>query len=110
MAVNHWLVLAAAIALEVAGTTCMKLSEGFTKPVPSALIFVFYAASFTALTYALKKIDVSVAYAIWSGVGTVLIATIGILYFREAATTLKLISILLIVAGVVGLNLGGVKN
>ncbi len=105
-----WIILAAAIALEVAGTTCMKLSEGFTKPVPSALIFVFYAASFTALTYALKKIDVSVAYAIWSGVGTVLIATIGILYFREAATTLKLISILLIVAGVVGLNLGGVKN
>lgn len=107
---QQWFLLAAAIALEVAGTTAMKLSEGFTRPLPSALIFVFYAASFTALTYALKKIDVSVAYAVWSGVGTILIAAIGIVYFREAATTLKLVSILLIVAGVVGLNLGGAKH
>jgi small multidrug resistance pump len=49
----------------------MKLSEGFTKLVPSALKFVFYAASFVALTFALKGIDVSISYAIWSGIGTV---------------------------------------
>ena len=107
---QHWFFLAGAILLEVAGTTSMKLSAGFTKLVPSVLLFVFYAASFVALALALKKIEVSVAYAIWAGVGTALIAVIGILYFREAVTALKLISILLVIAGVVGLNLSGAKS
>jgi len=71
---------------------------------------VFYAASFVALTLALKKLEVSIAYAVWSGVGTALIGAIGILYFREAITALKLASLLLIIAGVVGLNLGGAKH
>ncbi|MFQ5458241.1 MAG: DMT family transporter [Myxococcota bacterium] len=101
----HWLYLTAAIVLEVEGTTCMKLSAGFSRLLPSILIFAFYAASFTALTYALKRIDVSVAYAIWSGLGTVLITAIGMLYFREPATAVRFLSIALIIAGVVGLNL-----
>ena len=67
-------------------------------------IYVFYAASFVGLTFAIKKIEISVAYAVWSGVGTALIALIGILYFKEAATMLKFASIFLIVAGVVGLK------
>jgi small multidrug resistance pump len=103
----YWLFLSVAILLEVAGTTCMKLSQGFTKPLPSALIFVFYGLAFTALNFALKAIDVSVAYAIWAGVGTVLIALIGFWYFEESATPLKVASIALIVAGVIGLNLAG---
>ena len=107
---QHWLLLISAIVLEVAGTTSMKLCEGFTKAVPSVLLFVFYAGSFAALAFALKKIEVSVAYAVWSGVGTILITAIGIAYFRETATPLKLVSILLIVIGVVGLNLGGVRS
>lgn len=107
---NYWLALAAAILLEVSGTVSMKLSDGFTKLIPSILIFVFYAASFVALTIALKKIDVSVAYAIWAGAGTALIAIIGILYFKEPATVLKGVSIFLIIAGVVGLNLSGAKH
>jgi small multidrug resistance pump len=102
-----WIYLALAIFLEVAGTTCMKLSDGFTKMVPSILLFVFYTLSFGMLTLALKRIDVSVAYAVWSGVGTALIATIGVLWFREPMTALKLISLALIIVGVVGLNLGG---
>jgi len=106
----HWLFLVGAIALEVAGTTSMKLSAGFTKLVPSLLIFVFYTASFIALTFALKKIDVSVAYAIWSGVGTALIVIIGIMYFREAVTALKLVAIFLIIVGVVALNLDGARH
>jgi small multidrug resistance pump len=105
----HWFFLACAIVLELAGTISMKLSQGFTRLVPSVLIFVFYPASFALLTLALKRIEISVAYAVWSGVGTFLIATIGILFFRETATALKLISILLIIAGVVGLNLSGAK-
>ena len=68
--------------------------------------FVFYAASFVALTFAIKKIEISVAFAVWSGVGTALIALIGILYFKEAATMLKIASIFLIIAGVVDLKVG----
>jgi len=102
-----WLYLALAILLEVSGTTCMKLSEGFTKVVPSILLFVFYTLSFGMLTLVLKRLDVSIAYAVWSGVGTALIAAIGVLWFKEPATALKLISIGLIIIGVVGLNLSG---
>ena len=102
-----WLYLVLAILLEVSGTTCMKLSEGFTRMVPSILLVVFYTLSFGMLTLALKRIDVSVAYAIWSGVGTALIASIGVLWFREPATAMKLISLGLIIMGVVGLNLSG---
>lgn len=101
-----WLLLSAAILLEVAGTTSMKLSAGFTRALPSLLIFVFYAASFVALTLALKRLDLSLAYTIWAGVGTVLIALIGFLYFGEEPTPLKLACIALIVIGVVGLSHG----
>ena len=106
-AIMTWLYLVLAILLEVSGTTCMKLSEGFTRVVPSILLVVFYTLSFGMLTLALKKIDVSVAYAIWSGVGTAMIATIGVLWFKEPATAMKLISLGLIIIGVVGLNLSG---
>lgn len=107
---QSWLYLTGAILLEVAGTSCMKLSQGFTKLIPSILIFVFYGLSFVGLTIALKKIDVSIAYAVWAGIGTALIAGIGMFYFKEPLTLVKVLSILLIIAGVVGLNLGGVKN
>lgn len=102
---QQWFYLGLAIILEVTGTTFMKLSEGFTRLVPSILIFVFYGASFVALTLALKKIEVGVAYAIWAGVGTALIAVIGIVGFKESATALKFVSIGLIIIGVVGLHL-----
>ena len=101
----HWLYLALAILLEVAGTTSMKLSEGFTRLVPTVLLVVFYALSFSLMTLALKRIDVGVAYVIRPGVGTALIA--GIVWFREPATAVKLVSLGLIIAGVVGLNLSG---
>tara|TARA_B100000676_G_scaffold298797_1_gene342262 strand:- start:1230 stop:1463 length:234 start_codon:yes stop_codon:yes gene_type:complete len=70
------------------------------------LYFHFYAASFVALIFAIKKIDISVAYTIWFGVGTALILLVGILYFKEASTTLKFASISLIIAGVVGDKVG----
>ncbi|MBW4672517.1 MAG: multidrug efflux SMR transporter [Desmonostoc geniculatum HA4340-LM1] len=99
-----WIYLIAAIIFEVSGTTCMKLSEGFTKIVPSVLIFVFYGLSFTFLTLALKRVEVSVAYAVWAGLGTILVAMIGMIWFRESATFTKLISISLIIIGVIGIN------
>jgi len=100
-----WVYLICAITMEVIGTTNMKLSQGFTKTLPSVLMFVFYGFSFAFLTLALKKIDLSLTYAIWSGVGTALIAAIGVLYFKEPVTAIKLVSIGLIVIGVVGLAL-----
>ncbi|WJW67880.1 multidrug efflux SMR transporter [Candidatus Chlorohelix allophototropha] len=102
--------LGSAIVLEVCGTTCLKLSEGFSKPLFGALMFVFYGGSFTVMSFALKEIDVSVAYAIWSAMGTAMIATIGILWFNEPLNALKLISLVLIIAGVVGLNLSGTSH
>lgn len=103
----HWFYLIAAIALEVSGTTCMKLSQGFTKVLPSVLMFVFYGLCFSSLTFAIKRIEVSVAYAIWSGLGTALIATIGIIWFKEPVTAIKLLSLGLIIVGVIGLNASG---
>jgi len=96
-----------AILFEVAGTTSMKISEGFTKTVPSIAMAVFYILSLTALTFALKKFDVSMAYAIWSGVGTALITVIGFYLFREEITVMKIVSIGLIILGVIGLHLSG---
>lgn len=105
-----WLCLLAAIFLEVTGTTCMKLSEGFSKPHYSVLMFLLYALSFTALTFAVKRIDMSVSYAVWSGLGTAIIAVIGIVLFREPATWPKFVSIAVIIAGIAGLNLAGTRH
>ncbi len=99
-----WSLLALAIILEVMGTTCMKLSYGFTRPVPSVAMFVFFALAFTCNTFVIKTLDLSITYAVWSGVGTVATACIGIFYFKEASTALKLVSISMIVIGVFGLH------
>ncbi len=104
---QHWLFLIGAIALEVAGTTAMKMSDGFTKTVPSIAMFVFYILSLVALTYALKKFDMSMAYAIWAGFGTALITVVGIYFFKEPVSVVKIGSIALIIVGVVGLHLSG---
>lgn len=107
---QHWFFLISAILLEVAGTTAMKFSEGFTKIVPSILMAVLFIASLAMLTLALKKFEIGMAYAIWSGLGTALIAILGIYLFNETANMMKFLSILLIIAGVVGLNLSGAKH
>ena len=101
----YWFYLAMAILLEVMGTTCMKLSEGFTRIVPSVLVFVLYMVSFAFMILALKKMELGVVYAIWAGLGTALIAVIGIAWFQESVSLLKIVSILFIVLGVVGLRL-----
>jgi len=102
---QYYLYLLAAIILEVAGTTSMKMSEGFTRTWPSVAMMVFYLLSIGALTLALKRFDMSMAYAIWSGVGTALITIVGIYLFKEPVSLAKLGSIALIIVGVVGLHL-----
>jgi small multidrug resistance pump len=103
-----WIFLLLAIVTEVIGTAAMKLSEGFTRVVPSILMLVFYGLSFAFLTLAVKKIDVSIGYALWAGVVTALVAVVGILYFKEPATILKIASIAFIVLGVIGLTLADI--
>jgi len=103
----NWILLILGIVFEVFGTISMKLSDGFTKIIPIIAMLSFYAVGLSLLAMALKTIDVSVAYAIWSGLGTALIAIIGIMWFKEPATMVKILSIALIVIGVVGLNVGG---
>lgn len=100
-----WLLIGITIVFEVLGTLSMKLSEGLTKLVPSILIFVFYGICFTAFSIAIKKIDLSLAYAFWSGVGTLVITMIGIFYFKETLNLIKITSILLIIFGIIGLKL-----
>jgi small multidrug resistance pump len=100
-----WIYLLLAILTEVAGTISMKFSEGLTRWLPTLLLFLLFGVSLAFETMALKHIDLSVVYAIWSGLGTALIAIIGILWFREPSTAIKLISIGLIILGVIGLNL-----
>ena len=99
--------LIVAILLEVSGTTSMKLSRGFAEFWPSVAVFGFYGLSLVFLTLSISRIDISIAYAIWSALGTAVVATIGILWFGEAVTAWKLTCLAVIVAGVVGLNLSG---
>jgi small multidrug resistance pump len=99
-----WAVLWLAILFEVAGTTCMRLSEGFSRMTPSVLIFVFYGISFSLNAMVIRTLGLSIVYAVWSGAGTVLTALIGYYYFKEPATALKLASAGLIVIGVFGMH------
>lgn len=102
-----WIYLLIAILTEVVGTTLMKVSQGLTKLIPSISMFVLYGISFVFMALALKKIEVSTAYAIWSGLGTALIAVIGIVWFRKSFSFPKLAGIVLVIGGVLLLNLKG---
>jgi small multidrug resistance pump len=97
--------LVIAILFEVAGTTCMKLSNGFSRLVPSLLIFVLYGASLACFTVALRGLPLSIASAVWSGVGTSLVCVIGFVHFREPITIAKIAFIVMILVGVIGLDL-----
>ena len=98
-------ILSIGILFEVLGTVCMKYAEGFTKIIPSVLVFVFYGISLAALVFLLQKMQVSIAYAIWASAGTALIAVLGIIFFKEPVTVAKLISLAFIIIGILGLEL-----
>ncbi len=82
----------------------MKLSNGFKEITPSIVMFALYACAFGCNTMAVRKLDLSVTYAIWSGVGTALTSIIGFMYFKEPASTMRLTGIFLIIAGVAALK------
>lgn len=101
----NWLYLALAIIFETIGTSSLKLSHGFSILLPSVSTIISYVLCFLFLSYALKTIDMSIAYAIWGALGILLISMIGIIFFHESISFLKIISILLIILGTVGLRL-----
>ena len=100
-----WLALAVAILDEVIGTSALKASAGFSRLLPSLVVVAGYGTAFYFLSLTLKQIPVGIAYAVWSGAGTVLIALIGVLAFRQKIDLAGMIGIALIIAGVLVLNL-----
>ncbi|RAY15914.1 QacE family quaternary ammonium compound efflux SMR transporter [Actinomadura craniellae] len=99
--------LVLAIACEVVGTSLLKSTEGFSRLVPTAACLGAYALAFVWLAQAVKDVQVGVAYALWSGLGTAAIVAIGVTFLNEPVNAAKVIGIVLIITGVVVLNLGG---
>jgi small multidrug resistance pump len=99
--------LLGAIACEVVGTSLLKSTEGFSRLGPTAACLVAYAAAFALMAQAVKQVQVGVAYAMWSGLGTASIVVIGAVFLGEPLGTAKVLGVLLVIAGVVLLNLGG---
>ncbi|MFT4954371.1 MAG: small multidrug resistance pump [Brevundimonas sp.] len=99
-----WLALGAAILLEVVGTSLLQASQQFTRPVPTVGMAACYLAAFYLLSVALREIPVGLAYAIWSGMGVVLIATIGWVVFKQRLDAPAILGLAMIVGGVVVIN------
>ena len=100
----HWLHLIVAIVAEVIATSCLKSSEGFTRLWPSVAVVAGYGVSFFFLSLALRAMPIGIAYAVWSGLGIVLITTVGWLVFGQKLDGAGMAGIALIAAGVVVLN------
>ncbi|MEO1827361.1 MAG: multidrug efflux SMR transporter [Pseudomonas sp.] len=102
---NHWVYLISAIVSEVIATSALKASTGFSKPLPSVVVLVGYLVSFYFLSLTLKTIPVGIAYAIWSGVGVVLISIVAWLLYGQKLDLPALIGMGLIISGVMVINL-----
>lgn len=102
---NPWVYLITAIVSEVIATSALKASTGFTKPLPSVVVVIGYLVSFYFLSLTLKTIPVGIAYAIWSGVGVVLISVVAWLLYGQRLDLPALIGMGLIISGVMVINL-----
>ena len=101
---NNYLYLALAIIAETMATTALKMSEQFTRPLPSVVVVIGYAAAFYLLSLSLRTIPIGVAYAVWSAVGIVLVTVAGMVMFKQVPDLPAVIGLLLIIAGVVTIN------
>ena len=102
-----WMLLLLAIAAEVVGTSCLKLSDGFSRLVPSVVVVLAYSTSMLLLSQVVKSIPLGIAYAMWSGIGIIAIVLVGLLVYRQTPTCMQLFGMALITAGVVIVNLSG---
>lgn len=105
MLTNPWILLAIAILTEVIATSCLKISDGFSRFWPSLVVVVGYGISFYALALTMRSLPVGVIYAIWSGLGITLVTLVGWFVFKQHLSTNVLIGIGLIIAGVIVMNL-----
>ena len=101
---NAWMILGLAIVAEVIGTTALKASDNFTRLAPSLVVVVGYGVAFYCLSLVLKSVPVGIAYAVWSGLGIVLITAVAWLLYGQRIDLAGLIGMGLIIAGVVVLN------
>jgi small multidrug resistance pump len=102
---NAWLTLGLAILAEVIGTSALKASNGFSNLLPSIVVIVGYGVAFFCLSLTLRQMPIGIAYAVWSGAGTALIALIGVVLYKQRLDMPAMIGIGLIVTGVLVLNL-----
>ncbi|MFI8994500.1 DMT family transporter [Streptomyces sp. NPDC053542] len=102
-----WLLVVVAGLLETGFAVCLKLSHGFTRLWPTIAFCVFALGSFGLLTLSLKKLDVGPAYAVWTGLGAAGTAVYGMVFLGDVVSTLKIVSITLVIAGAIGLQFSG---
>lgn len=100
-----WLVLAASVLAEVLGTVALRHADGFTRLWPSAAVAVCYACAIWLMSLAVKHLEMGLTYAVWAGAGTALTAMLGMIWFGETTSALRLAGLGCIVVGVVALNL-----
>ena len=103
---NPWPLLMLAISAEVLGTSCLRLSQGMTKPVPTLLVFLAYAIAMGLLSKVVMSLPLGLTYALWSGIGTVAIVLVGWLAYQQTLSVAQLIGIGMITSGVVLVNIG----
>lgn len=100
----NWFFLLISIALEVAGTIAAKRSNGFTEPVASIIMICLYILSFSSLTIAMKNLDMSIAYPIWTGCSIVIVSILGIILLHEPIDSTKSFSLFFLALGLIGLS------
>jgi small multidrug resistance pump len=105
-----WILLSIAIAAEIFGTLSLKASDGLSKLMPSLGVLIGYATAFTLMAMSLKKLDVGITYAIWSGVGIIGAAIGGVVFFDQHLSRMTMIGMAIIITGVVIMNLGGASH
>lgn len=102
-----WILVLVAIAVEITGTSLLKSTDGFTRPLISLAVLALYGTSVALLARAVQLLEVSIVYAVWSGVGTAAIAVVGMVFLGEPIGAMKAFGLVLVIAGVVLLNLAG---
>jgi len=105
-----WILLSIAIAADILGTLSLKASDGLSKLWPSLGVLIGYALAFTLMAISLKKLDVGITYAIWSGVGIIGAAIGGVIFFNQHLSRITIIGMAIIIVGVVVMNLGGASH
>lgn len=101
----NWFFLALAIGFEIVSTSALKAAAGFTRPVPTTVVLVGYTSAFYCLSLALRTIPMGIAYALWSGIGIVVISLVGFFIYRQRLDPAAMVGMALIIAGTLVINL-----